>query len=195
MSEPKLKQHTTDDFGHFLKSWIQNPFAIGAVAPSGKPLARLMATGLHPGARVIELGAGTGTLTEAILDRGVRPEDLFVVEQNAKFVKILARRFPRCPIIAADATELVEHVPADRASFDFVISGLPLLFFSPPQKRKLLTQAFELLGPGGVLHQFTYAGRCPVEREVRACLKLESSLLGIAPINLPPAFVYRLARA
>ena len=60
MSEPKLKQHTTDDFGHFLKSWIQNPFAIGAVAPSGKPLARLMATGLHAGARVIELGAGNG---------------------------------------------------------------------------------------------------------------------------------------
>ena len=76
-----------------------------------------------------------------------------------------------------------------------MISGLPLLFFSPPQKRKLLTQAFELLGPSGVLHQFTYAGRCPVEREVRACLKLECSLLGIAPINLPPAFVYRLARA
>ena len=63
MSEPKLKQHTTDDFGHFLKSWIQNPFAIGAVAPSGKPLARRWPRGYTRGARVIELGAGTGTLT------------------------------------------------------------------------------------------------------------------------------------
>ena len=195
MSETEPGRHTSDDRGHFFKSWIQNPLAIGAVAPSGRLLAKLMAKGLAAGARVIELGAGTGNLTQAILDRGVRPEDLFVVEQNARFVKILERRFPQCPIVAADATALVEHVGTEHGSFDCVVSGLPLLFFSLQQKLQVLSQAFELLGPSGVLHQFTYAGRCPVERELRTRLKLTSSLLGIAPFNLPPAFVYRLSRA
>ena len=194
MSETELHQHTSDDLGHFFKSWIQNPLAIGAVAPSGKLLARLMATGLHAGARVIELGAGTGTVTQALLDTGVQPENLYVVEQNAQFVKILARRFPHSPIVPANAMSLVDHIQ-ERGSFDFVISGLPLLFFSPQQKLALFAQAFELLSPTGVLHQFTYAGRCPVERDLRGRLKLRSSLLGIAPFNLPPAFVYRLSRA
>ncbi|HEX5048941.1 MAG TPA: methyltransferase domain-containing protein [Gammaproteobacteria bacterium] len=196
MPEPNLharQRHRPDDLGHFLKNWIQNPTAIGAVAPSGRLLAKLMATGLRQGARVIELGAGTGTLTQAILDAGVRAEDLFVVEQNAQFLKILARRFPDCPLVAADALSLAEHVPGP-GTFDYVISGLPLLFFSPQQKQRLLEQVFELLGPNGALHQFTYSVRCPVERSLRSRLELRSSLIGIAPFNLPPAFVYRLSR-
>lgn len=194
MPRHELRQRAADDFGRFFRSWIQNPLAIGAVAPSGRLLARLMATSLSEGARVIELGGGTGTVTQAILDAGVRPEDLFVVEQNAQFVRLLKRRFPSSSIIEADATEVSERLDAVRGSFDFVISGLPLLLFSPVQKTRLLSEAFELLGPRGLLHQFTYAGRCPIGRELRARLGLQSSLIGFAPFNLPPAFVYRLAR-
>ena len=195
MSEPEQQPRTADDLGHFFKSLLKNPLSIGAVAPSGRFLARLMATTLEPGARVIELGAGTGTVTQAILDAGVEPTDLYLVEQDARFVRVLARRFPQCRIIAADATSLCEHVGASRGSFDFVVSSLPLLLFSPERKLKLMAQIFELLRPNGVLHQFTYGGRCPVDRELRGKLGLERSLIGIAPFNLPPAFVYRLERA
>ena len=187
-------QRRSDDLGQFFRGWIQNPFAVGAVAPSGRSLAKLMATGLGPGARVIELGGGTGTVTQAIIDSGVVPEDLVVVEQNALFVKLLRRRFPGTSVVEADATALTEHFGAARGSFDFAISGLPLLLFSPAQKVSLLAQVFELLGNQGLLHQFTYGGRCPIGRDLRARLGVQSSLLGIAPFNLPPAFVYRLAR-
>jgi phospholipid N-methyltransferase len=154
-----------------------------------------MATNLKAGTRVVELGAGTGTLTQAILASGVRPEDLYIVERNSQFVKILARRFPNSHIVAADALSLTEHFSGLLGTFDFVISGLPLLLFSPRQWLRLLSQAFDLLGPQGRLHQFTYAGRCPVDRELRGALRLQSTLLGIVPFNLPPAFVYRLMRA
>lgn len=194
MPRQHLQQRATDDFGKFFRSWIQNPLAIGAVAPSGRLLSKLMATSLAAGARVIELGGGTGTVTQAILDTGVRPEDLVVVEQNTQFVQLLKRRFPESSIIEADATAVTEHVGQARGSFDFVISGLPLLLFSTAQKTKLLSEAFELLAPSGVLHQFTYAGRCPIGRDLRARLGLQTSLIGIAPFNLPPAFVYRFAR-
>ena len=53
--------HTSDDFGHFFKGWIRNPLAMGAFAPSGKSLAKLMAKDVGVGSRVVELGAGTGT--------------------------------------------------------------------------------------------------------------------------------------
>jgi phosphatidylethanolamine/phosphatidyl-N-methylethanolamine N-methyltransferase len=108
-------------------------------------------------------------------------------------VKILERRFPRCHVVAADALELDAEFGAN-AGFDFVISGLPLLCFSPEKRYFVLQQALNLLKPNGRLHQFTYGGRCPVDRDLRALLRVDSVLLGVAPLNLPPAFVYRLTR-
>ena len=185
------KSHTPDDFGHFFKGWIRNPLAMGAFAPSGKSLAKRMAKDVSAGSRVIELGAGTGTVTEALLANGVAPSNLYVVERDPQFVKILERRFPRCHVIAADALALA--LPFDAAgAFDFVISGLPLLCFSPDKRYRALREALQLLKPHGRLHQFTYAGRCPVDRDLRALLRVDSVLLGIAALNLPPGFVYRL---
>jgi phosphatidylethanolamine/phosphatidyl-N-methylethanolamine N-methyltransferase len=194
MRSSQLQQHTADDFGRFLKSWIQNPLAVGAVAPSGRLLAKIMATGLRSGARVLELGAGTGTLTTAILGSGVAAKDLTLVERDPQFVKILQRRFPTCRVLQGDAMALNELVDAEAGTFDFIVSGLPLLLFSPEQKRILLERVRDALRPGGCLHQFTYAGRCPIGRELRRAVGFESSLLGVAAFNLPPAFVYRLRR-
>ncbi len=191
----ELRARRVDHFKSFFRSWMQNPLAIGAVAPSSRLLAKMMAMNLGAGARVIELGAGTGTVTQAILDTGVHPKDLYVVEQNEEFVKVLKNRFRSSPVIEADAMMMAEHLRGVAGSVDFVISGLPLLLFSAEQKIKLLSQTFHVLRPSGVLRQFTYAGRCPVGRDLRARLQLESSLIGFAPFNLPPAFVYRFGRA
>src|SRR3970040_1435814 len=138
----------------FFWNWMQDPFAIGAVAPSGRTLARLMVGGLRPGARVMELGAGTGTVTRAILDSGVRQSDLYLVERHATFARLLRQRFPHAVLLQEDATALT-------GSIDFVVSGLPLVLFSQAQKRRLLVQSFDLLRPDGMFHQFTYGGRCP----------------------------------
>jgi len=194
MSGQEFRQsHTPDDFGHFFKRWIRNPLAMGAFAPSGKSLAKLMARDVGPGARVIELGAGTGTVTEALLANGVAPADLYLVERDKQLVRILERRFPRCHIIAGDALDLDRELDAT-AGFDFVISGLPLLCFSSEQRYRVLGQALQLLKLRGHLHQFTYGGLCPVDKDLRAAFHVESVLLGIAPLNLPPGFVYRLTR-
>ncbi len=135
MPDSSLDRHTSQDLGQFWKSWFKDPKLIGAVAPSGRALAKLMSAGLGPGARVIELGAGTGTVTEALLATGVRPEDLYLLERNEAFFDILSRRFPRSPLIAADALELRERFAGELGTFDFVVSGLPLLLFEPARKR------------------------------------------------------------
>ena len=194
MSAPELQQsHTTDDLGHFVQGCIRNPLVIGALAPSGKWLAKLMAKDVGPPSRGLEVGAGTGTVTEALLAKGVAPTNLYLVERERPFIKILERRFPRCHVVAADALHLDEQLGAD-AGFDFVISGLPLLCFSPDQRQRVLWQALRLLKPHGRRHQFTYAGRCPIDRDTRADLHVETVLLGVAALNLPPAFVYRFTR-
>ena len=74
------------------------------------------------------------------------------------------------------------------------MSGLPLLLFTPGRKLRLLHQVFSVLSGEGAFHQFTYGGRCPVERAVLRRLALEATLVRFTPMNLPPAFVYRLQR-
>lgn len=180
--------------GSFFRGWLQDPFSVGAVAPSGRELGRLMTTGLAPGARVVELGGGTGTLTRAILQRGVSRSDLHIVEHNAAFADRLRRTFPGCRVVAADAGALARHMRGLRGRVDFIVSGLPLLLFSNDQKMRVLNAAFSLLAPGGRLHQFTYGGRCSVNRSLLDRMDLQASLVGVAALNIPPAFVYRLMR-
>jgi phosphatidylethanolamine/phosphatidyl-N-methylethanolamine N-methyltransferase len=71
----------------FLKRWLRRPFAMGAVVPSGRLLAEAMArTTLSVMAgrdgHVIELGAGTGEVTKALLAAGIPAGRLALVERD-----------------------------------------------------------------------------------------------------------------
>jgi phospholipid N-methyltransferase len=194
MSTSLQQRRNASHRGIFFRSWLQDPFHVASITPSSRWLARLMATGVGPDARVVELGAGTGTLTEAILERGVRPEDLYLVEQHAMFVDVLRRRFPGSSVVQADAANLSEALGSLCGTVDYVISGLPIVWFSRDKKQRILREAFELLRPHGRYQQFTYLGPPPVGGRLLDELELRATLLGVSPLNLPPAFVYRFER-
>jgi phospholipid N-methyltransferase len=189
------RSDTSQALLQFFRSWVQNPLAIGAVAPSGRTLAKLMVKDVQADARVMELGPGTGNVTRAILDSGVDERNLYLVERDAAFARLLRARFPKATVLHEDATALTAHTRAVAGTFDFIVSGLPLVLFSRDQKERVLANVLTLLKPTGAFHQFTYGGRCPIRRSVRDALGLDKVLLGIAPFNVPPAFVYRLCRA
>jgi phospholipid N-methyltransferase len=174
---------------------LREPFSIGALAPSSRFLANLLVTDMKPGSRVIELGAGTGAVTQAILNAGVYPDDLTLIEQNGEFARLLEHRFPETTVLEANAVSFRRHIAPDSEPVDFVVSGLPLLLFPARIKVRLLTQIFKSLRDDGCLYQFTYGGRCPISRTLRGNLGLKASLMKFTPFNVPPAFVYRIARA
>ncbi len=180
--------------GVFFKSWLKDPFHVASITPSSRWLARLMATDVEAGARVVELGAGTGTLTEAIVERGVRQQDLYLVEQHAMFCDVLRQRFPGSNVVQVDAAALTDSLESLRGTVDYVISGLPIVWFNRDKKTKILRDAFALLRPHGRYQQFTYLGTPPVGGRLLDELGLRATLLGVSPLNLPPAFVYRFER-
>ena len=180
--------------GVFFKSWLKDPFHVASITPSSRWLGRLMATDVGPGTRVVELGAGTGTLTEALVERGVRQEDLYLVEQHPMFCDVLRQRFPGSSIVQVDAAALTDSLGSLRGTVDYVISGLPIVWFNRDKKATILQEAFALLRPHGRYQQFTYLGPPPVGGRLLAELGLRATLLGVAPLNLPPAFVYRFER-
>ncbi len=180
---------------YFFRSWVRDPLRVGAVAPSSRGLAKLMVAGVAADTTVVELGPGTGTFTSAILNSGVQPQNLYLVEHSANFAGFLRDRFPGTHVVCGDAIAADSLLSELAGKVDVVISGLPLILFSSVRKAQLISGAFSLLAPGGSLYQFTYGGRCPVSRSTLRDLGLRATLKGITPFNIPPAFVYRIERA
>ena len=186
------------DEARFIKAWFDNPGITGAVSPSSRALARAMAESVDPhlDGPVIELGPGTGPVTQALLTRGVAPERLWLIEFDPKFCRLLERRFPRCNIIQGDAYNLattLEGCGATPASA--IVSSLPLLNKSEAERYALLDEAFTLMHEAGRFVQFTYGMVSPVPKRSKSGEALGFDARASAPVwlNLPPArvWVYR----
>ena len=183
----------------FFRQWLKNPLGIAALSPSGRQLARQMIAELPPAARrVIELGGGTGVFTRALLEHGVAPNDLLVLELNEALYQHLRTRFADAHVVCADARELksiagkVGFLAAGAA--DAVISGLGLLSMTRRTQGEILEAAFSMLKPDGRFIQFTYGPKSPVSRELLAELGLSVRRGGFAWWNVPPASVYVYTR-
>lgn len=179
----------------FFRAWLGDPLRVGAVVPSGRALASAITAEVTPAsAPVIELGAGTGAFTEALLRRGVAEERLLLVEPDPGFAKLLEQRFPAASVLRIDADALGDLRLFAGEQAGVVISGLPLLSMPPRKVIAILEGAFHHLRPGGAFFQFTYGPRCPVARTLLDRLGLRSRRTGGTLANVPPASVYRLTR-
>lgn len=182
-----------DDEARFLRSWLEKPLVTGAVAPSGKALARTMASYVDPTAQgpVIELGPGTGPVTEALVNRGIAQERLVLVEFNPDFCKLLARRFPRATIVQGDAYTLdVTLAGTLDTPAAATVSSLPLFTRPTADRLALLQRAQALMQPQAPFIQFTYAVIPPIPKRPGAFTMAGSSRVWR---NIPPArvWVYR----
>ncbi|HEY4265411.1 MAG TPA: methyltransferase domain-containing protein [Micropepsaceae bacterium] len=178
----------------FLRGLVANPLSVGAVAPSSVWLARAVAAqmDLNQAGPILELGPGTGAITEAILRRGVPPDRLTVIEYDPAFARQIAARFHGVNVILGDAFELGKLL-AERGSqrFSAIVSGIPLLNFTPEKRRSLLEGSFEHLRPGGPFVQFSYGFQAPVSAPAGATARLAAFVWR----NIPPARVWVYSRA
>lgn len=181
------------DGARFLKSWVERPLQIGAVQPSGRALARAMASYVDPAldGPVIEIGPGTGPVTAALRARGISAKRLVLVEFSREFCALLKDRFPDIRIIEGDAYSIANiaaslRLPAAAA----VVSSLPLLTRPVGQRLTLLRQCFGLLHPDAPFIQFTYGATAPIPA---AGADYGASASRRIWLNVPPArvWVYR----
>lgn len=162
---------------------------VGAVAPSSKRLARAMARGTEGASLVVELGAGTGAISQELVRR-CGAERLVLVEPDRTLASRLSRQFPHSRVLACcahEAPDFFASLPLDA----ILVSSLP--FRSLPEhvtgptvelllgvlnhgsQRKLVQYTYHPRPPFDVPHEFRWHRR---ERVLR---------------NLPPAGVWELA--
>jgi len=178
----------------FLKRWLAHPLKVGAVLPSSAWLGRLVARHVARAADqyVIELGAGTGTVTKALLASGIPAERLFVIEIDADLCGFLRRQVPQAQVIQGDATRLRDLLPPDVAGrVGTVVSGIPMVTLPLPVQRQMVDAWFDVMGPGGRMLQYTYSMVSPLPE---AKLGLKGRRCGIVMRNVPPAWVWSYTR-
>jgi phosphatidylethanolamine/phosphatidyl-N-methylethanolamine N-methyltransferase len=182
-----------DDEVRFLRSWIEKPLHMGAVMPSGRPLARTMAqyVDVEASGPVVELGPGTGAITNALIEHGVSQKRLVLVEYNPSFCALLRDRYPQARVVQGDAYTLRDtlwNVLAAPATA--IVSGLPLVTKPMLTRLKLIRDAFAALAPGAPFVQFTYSVAPPIPKSLPGVSTEASERIWM---NLPPArvWVYR----
>jgi len=198
----------------FLRQFREHFHTTGALAPSSRWLARALARYVSECAgpkRILEVGPGTGAVTQVIVRRMGDKDSLDIVELNASFVELLEGRFDNEPHFAAAAGrsrivhDRLENLPRDDA-YDIIISGLPMNNFAVADVESIFTAFEHLLAPGGTLSLFEYIG-VRRQRAVVSGRHERDRLRGIGHVlserlvpyrirreavlrNLPPAWVH-----
>ena len=177
----------------FWSSWLRSPISVGAIAPSSAFLARSIAAQIdphHPG-WVVELGAGSGVITRALLHAGVKPERLLVVERDRRMCKLLKHSFPEAHVVHGDAQELEELLAKHHVhKINTIVSCLPLLIFPKPVYTRIVEQMLAALTPYSRLIQFTYGARSSIRKRMLARAHVAATHRQRVWLNVPPATIW-----
>ncbi len=179
-----------EDELRFFKTWATSPLKMGAVSPTSRALARLMVehSNADPKGYVLELGPGTGVVTEALIDAGIPARRIVSIEYDRDFSELLRKRFPHVNIIHGDALDLDATLGEFRdIRFSAGISGIPLLNLPKSKRAPYLESILDRLVPGGIVTQLSYSF-LPPQDAVPGRLTVDKSKWVTA--NLPPGRVW-----
>jgi phosphatidylethanolamine/phosphatidyl-N-methylethanolamine N-methyltransferase len=175
----------------FLKQLIKNPKSLGAIAPSSPMLADFICSHvpIQDSHLVVEIGAGTGRFTQALLRAGVKPENLTVLEIDPDMCDFLKLNFPQIKVIQGDAGQL-HTLLSDGwvGNVGTIISGIPMVNLSKEDQSQIISSCFNVLNESGNFLQFTYGPVSPLPTKQ---LGLKKKRLGHVFFNFPPATVWR----
>jgi phosphatidylethanolamine/phosphatidyl-N-methylethanolamine N-methyltransferase len=145
----------------FLREYVRNPRRTASLCPSSPVLSRRLADCIDfsKARAIVDLGAGTGAVTRAILDRLPSDGKLYAVDNNRSFVEHLNQAFPdsRLVPVHAQANALAPTLRSLGAGrVDAIVSSLGLTSMAPTVRRQILKHAASCLAQDGVFIQYQY---------------------------------------
>lgn len=179
----------------FWRALCADPRRVGAVLPSSGALVQavLEQTLAESPGHVIEIGAGTGAITQALVQHRNAFASLNVMERDARLAEGLRRRFPGTAVHACCASRLDELHPApiDRLT---LVSSIPFASLLPADRSRLLTALVRQTARASHwrLLQYSYGTRQPFQPALPAHAWTQ---LQTVWRNIPPARLWQLAAA
>ena len=176
---------------------------VGAVAPSSRYLTQAMLgpLSLESAHVVVEVGPGTGAMTQALLNLIPFDATLLAFEINSRFSGYLKSHIsdPRLVVINASAETLQKEIHGrGYERVDAVVSSLALGLMPDRKRRTFLGELGSLLGEAGVFTQYQYIHRLQMKngqvRKFHLAHLLQAYFSSVQQRiiwrNLPPAFVF-----
>jgi phosphatidylethanolamine/phosphatidyl-N-methylethanolamine N-methyltransferase len=182
----------------FWRQTIRNPLQVCSLFPSSPFVGRAMtaALGDRIDSHVIELGAGTGAVTQQLISNGVKPDLLTLVEIDAQLGGHLRRRFPDVDVVIGPAQNLAKlWSERNGENVGAIVSTLPMRLFSKKLIYLVMKNSLQVLDEGGMFVQFTYRQMSPVPPRVVNALRLKAWRYTRVWLNLPPAAIWVYERA
>lgn len=177
----------------FLRKFVRHGVQVASIAPSSRSLAAALCRQIDPNQPqiILELGAGTGAVTQVALARMHPFSHLVAVEKDPDFVRILRHRCPRAEVIEADAAQTSERLfKLGIHRVDVVISGLPI----PSLPRRVNQQIFACIRDVAYKSAFSQLTVMPwVYYRLYSGLFHEVNFMPVWQ-NLPPGGVYHCRR-
>lgn len=178
----------------FFKRWLRHPFQLGTLAPISQKFASYAASLLpHTKGPIVEVGAGTGRLTRALLQHGVQPQELAAIELDSTLCDFLRQTIPQIHVIEADARYIAELIPSEWVGeVSTIVSVIPFMYLSMDARLEIVSSCFQVMAERGTFLQVTYSARSPL-KGVTTLLgkKLLAKRVGRLLWNLPPGFVWQ----
>lgn len=145
----------------FAKEMLRNFTAVGAILPTSAYTAKQMAQQVDDNQTgyVVELGAGTGSITAALLERLSDAKRLIVIEQSKELAQHLKKRFPQLHVINGDARNLQALLGEKSKQVTTIVSALPFTVMPKDTAREVYQQINAVLQHHGRLIQITYNWR------------------------------------
>jgi phosphatidylethanolamine/phosphatidyl-N-methylethanolamine N-methyltransferase len=179
----------------FLRRWLANPLKVGSLFPSSPALGDSMARRVKfgPDDIVVEIGAGTGSVTKSLLKFGVPAERLFVIEIDPDMAAFLRQQFPHTQVIQGDATKLPDLIPRQwHGKVSTLVSGIPMVPLPVHVQQAILNACFKIMAPAGHILQYTYSPGSPLPARK---LGVKGRREDVVFLNVPPACVWSFKRA
>ena len=200
----------------FWREFRRTFHSTGAVLPSGPRLCRALAryaAGNGVPRRLLEVGPGTGVVTEQIIGAMGPQDSLDLVELNDRFVAALRERLTSEEHWRRAADRIrIHHIPIEKLApdepYDAIVSGLPLNNFPAETVQAILERLESVAASGGTLSFFEYIGVRKAKalvasgQERRRLAGVEAALQAVRRpfqfdrdcvlANVPPAWVHHL---
>lgn len=181
---------------------LKNPKSVCALTPSSRMLARAMARGLEieSDESVMELGPGTGALTDQVRHIIRDGGEYLGIELEHRFVHLLRERFPNLRFEQSNVTRAFQvHRDAGTPPVKAVISGLSISTMPGPVIDEVIVNLDRLMRPGSVFRMFQYVHAYYLPSAIRFRRRMSPLFSdyrcdALVMRNLPPALVLTWTR-
>ncbi len=145
------EQRYVPALGFSWLTWLYDPLLSVTLREQEFKTALVRQAKLAPGQRVLDLGAGTGTLT-LLLKQAEPQADVCGVDGDPEVLERARAKAVHAGASITFSEGMAHALPYPDAGFDRVVTSLMLHHLASSDKKRALAEVWRVLRPGGELH-------------------------------------------